>query len=127
MAKRIMIAVPNEITPQVEAVAEALGINTNQFGVRCIEGCLAAINAAGPTAIPIVTHARRILSKESRAADRLLTNLLEKTFPDLPKNTARFRELLIEETNKIEGELTQAQLKSAHSAAMARWKSEGKN
>lgn len=126
MAKRIMVAIPTEITPQVETVAHALGLNPNQFGVRCIEGCLAAIQAEAAPTVAIVTHARRILRKDSKAADRLLTNLLEKTFPNLPKNTERFKELLIEETNKIDDELTKDRLKAAHSIAMARWKAEAK-
>ena len=103
-------------------MAEALGLNVNQFGVRCLEGCLAAIQSDKPTDVPIIRHARRILRKDASAADRLLLGLLEKTFPDLPTNTERFRELLVEETNKIEGDLTKERLKEAHSVALARWK-----
>jgi hypothetical protein len=126
MAKRTTVAIPTSITPEVEAVAKALGMNSNKFAVSCIEGCLLAINADTSPTVPIVLHARRVLRKDSAAADRLLVELLEKTFPNLPKNTERFRELLVEETNKIEGQLTKDKLQSAHSLAMARWKGEGK-
>jgi hypothetical protein len=122
--KRSYVAIPIKIAPEFESVAEALGLNVNQFGVRCLEGCLAAIQADKPTDVPIIRHARRILRKDTSAADRLLLGLLEKTFPDLPTNTERFRELLVEETNKIEGDLTKERLKDAHSVALARWKTE---
>ena len=124
--KRIYVAIPTGITADIESLAKELGQNPNQFGVHCIEGCMAAIRADKSLAVPIVQHARRILRKDSAAADRLLVDLLEKTFPDLPKNTGRFKELLIEETNKIDGQLTQDRLKAAHSIAMARWKAEAK-
>lgn len=127
MAKRIYVAIPTGIAGEIESLAKELGTNPNQFGVHCIEGCLAAIKANKSLAVPIVQHARRILRKDNAAADRLLVDLLEKTFPDLPKNTERFRELLIEETNKIDGQLTQDRLKAAHSIAMARWKAEAKS
>lgn len=124
MAKRSYVAIPAELTPQFESVAESLGMNINQFGVRCLEGCMAAIQADKPTEVPIVRHARRLLRKDTTAADRLLLSLLEKTFPDLPTDTERFRELLVEETNKIDGDLTKERLKEAHSVALARWKTE---
>jgi hypothetical protein len=126
MAKRTTVAIPTSITPDVEAVAKALGMNSNKFAVSCIEGCLLAINADTSPTVPIVLHARRVLRKDSAAADRLFVEMLEKTFPNLPKNTSRFRELLVEEANKIEGQLTQERLKAAHSIAMARWKAEAK-
>jgi hypothetical protein len=124
MNKRSYIALPTKLGPEVEAIAASLGLNVNSFGVRCMEGCVAAIKSATPTQVPIVHHARRILHKETNAADRLLVNLLEKTFPDLPKNTERFREILIEETNRIDGELTTERLKATHSLALDRWKAE---
>jgi hypothetical protein len=127
MTKRITAQIPSNITPEVESVAKALGINANKFAVHCVEGCLAAIKADNSSTVPIVQHARRILRKDSAAADRLLVDLLEKTFPDLPKNPARFRELLVEETNRVEVKLTNDKLKAAHAIAMARWKSEGKS
>jgi hypothetical protein len=126
MNKRSYVAIPTKLTAQFETVAEALGMNVNQFGVHCLEGCMAAIQGDNPTEVPIVRHARRILRKDATAADRLLLDLLMKTFPDLPTNTERFRELLIEETNKIAGELTNERLKQAHSVAMSRWKLEDK-
>ncbi len=126
MTKRPYIAVPAKLAAQFEAVAASLQMNGNQFGVHCLEGCIAAIQSDMPTQVPIVRHARRILRKDTNAADRLLLNLLEKTFPDLPKNTERFRELLVEETNRIDGELTKERLQAAHSLALARWKEEDK-
>lgn len=126
MTKRIYVAIPTGIAAEIESLAKELGTNPNQFGVHCIEGCLAAIKADKSLAVPIVQHARRVLRKDNVAADRLLVNLLVKTFPDLPQNTERFKELLIEETNKIDGELTKEKLQSAHSIALARWKAEGK-
>ena len=124
MTKRAYVALPAKLTPEVEAIAAALQMNVNEFGVRCLEGCVAAINADAPMHVPMVRHARRILRKELNAGDRLLLAMLEKTFPNLPKNTERFRELLIEETNAIDGELTPERLKLAHAAAMDRWKAE---
>ena len=125
MAKRSYVAIPAELTPQFESVAESLGMNINQFGVRCLEGCMAAIQADKPTEVPIVRHARRLLRKDATAADRLLLNLLEKTFPDLPTTTERFREMLVEEANRIESDLTKETLKKAHSGvALVRWKTE---
>lgn len=126
MNKRPYIAVPAKLAARFEAVAASLQMNGNQFGVHCLEGCLAAIESADPIQVSIVRHARRILRKDTNAADRLLLNLLEKTFPDLPKNTERFRELLIEETNRIDGELTPEHLRAAHALALARWKAEEK-
>lgn len=126
MNKRPYIAVPTKLAAQFEAVAASLQMNGNQFGVHCLEGCIAAIQSDMPTQVPIVRHARRILRKDTNAADRLLLNLLERTFPELPKNTERFRELLVEETNRIDGELTTERLKAAHALAMARWKEEDK-
>jgi len=124
MAKRSYVAIPAELTPQFESVAEALGLNINQFGVRCLEGCMAAIQSPMPREVPIVRHARRILRKDATAADRLLLNLLEKTFPDLSTTSERFREMLVEEANRIEGDLTKETLKKAHSAASIRWQME---
>jgi hypothetical protein len=126
MAKRVYVAIPAGITAEIESLAKELGSNPNQFGVNCIEGCMAAIKADKLIGVPVVQHARRILRKDNAAADRLLVDLLEKTFPELPKNTEHFRQILIEETNKIDGQLTQERLKAAHSVAMARWKGEGK-
>jgi hypothetical protein len=127
MAKRVYVAIPAGITSDVESLAKELGINPNQFGVHCIEGCLAAIKAEKTMPVPFVQHARRVLRKDSAAADRLLAELLHKTFPDLPKNTDRFKDILIEETNKIDGQLSPDRLRAAHSIAMARWKAEARN
>jgi hypothetical protein len=124
MTKRSYVAIPAKFDAEFEALAATLQMNVNQLGVLCLEGCLAAINSGTPTQVPIVQHARRILRKDTNAADRLLVNLLEKTFPDLPKNTERFRELLIEETNRIDGDLTMERLRAAHSQALVRWKAE---
>jgi len=124
MAKRSYVAIPAELTPQFESVAEALGMNVNQFGVRCLEGCMAAIQSPTPLEVRIVRHARRILRKDATAADRLLLNLLEKTFPDLPTTPERFREMLVEEANRIEGDVTKERLQKAHSAASIRWQME---
>jgi hypothetical protein len=126
MTKRSYVAIPAKLDAEFEALAATLQMNVNKLGVLCLEGCLAAINSGTPTQVPIVQHARRILRKDTNAADRLLVNLLEKTFPDLPKNTERFRELLIEETNRIDGDLTPERLRAAHAQALARWKEEEK-
>jgi hypothetical protein len=126
MTKRSYIALPTKLTPKVKQIASGLGMNVNEFGVHCLEGCVAAIEAETVTPVSIVRHARRILRKEINAGDRLLLNLLEKSFPELPKNTERFREILIEETNQIDGELTTERLKAAHGQAMIRWKAEEK-
>jgi hypothetical protein len=126
MTKRSYVAVPTKLDAEFEALAATLQLNVNKLGALCLEGCVAAINSGTPTQIPIVQHARRILRKDTNAADRLLVNLLEKTFPDLPKNTERFRELLIEETNRIDGDLTTERLRAAHSQALVRWKAEEK-
>jgi hypothetical protein len=126
MPKRAYVALPLQLTPEVEKIAEALGMTVNQFGVRCVEGCLAAIYGEVPTTIPIVRHARRIVRKELSAGDRLLIAMLEKAIPELPEHNERLRELLIEETNAIEGELTDEQLRMAHAMAMTRWKAEEK-
>ena len=97
MPKRLYIAVPTQLADQFDALAARLQLNVNQLGARCLEGCVSAIEANAPIQVPIVQHARRVLRKDTNAADRLLLNLLEKTFPGLPKNTERFRELLMEE------------------------------
>jgi hypothetical protein len=124
--KRTYVAVPTAIAEEFEVIANQLGQNPNQFGAHCLEGCLAAIKTEKSPIVPIVQHARRVLRKDAVAADRLLVELLEKTFPDLPKNTDRFKELLIEETNRIDGTLTKEKLQGAHAVALARWKAEGK-
>jgi hypothetical protein len=87
-AKRMYVAIPTAIAGEIETLAKELGQNPNQFGVHCLEGCVAAIRAAKPTPVSIVQHARRVLRKDNAAADRLLMDLLEKTFPDLPKDTS---------------------------------------
>jgi hypothetical protein len=126
MIKRSYVAVPTKLAVEFEALAATLQMNVNKLGALCLEGCVTAINSGTPTQVPIVQHARRILRKDTNAADRLLVNLLERTFPDLPKNTERFREILIEETNRIDGDLTTERLRAAHAQALARWKVEEK-
>jgi hypothetical protein len=126
MTKRAYVALPAKLTPQVEEIAASLAMNVNEFGVHCLEACVAAIQADTLGHVSFVRHARRILRKDVTAGDRLLLNLLEKAFPDLPKDNDRLRELLIEETNLIQGDLTPERLKAAHSQALARWRAEEK-
>jgi hypothetical protein len=124
MTKRAYVAIPAELVPQFEAVSEALGMNVNQFGVRCLKGIMAAIEAEKLEEVHLVRHVRRILRKDATAADRLLLDLLEETFPDLPKQPPRFQELLLEEANRILGKLTKEKLERAYSIVQIRYSME---
>ncbi len=117
---RIYAKVPDSLAPKVADVAKRLGQNPNQLVTHCVEGCLAAIDAEKPEMPPIVVLARRVLDKHLDAADRLLVSLISKTLPSFQEGAERYRQLVIEEAKKIEGELTLKKLRAAADMASER-------
>lgn len=126
--KRVNVMINDRLTEQVLSIATNMRITPNDLVNRFVEGCVQQVlqHKRPRDPAPIVDLVRKTLRRDLTLGDRLLQAQLEKHISGWAENTARWRELVLEEVNLSEDlELTDETIQAARKRADKRWRAEG--